>query len=108
MRVFEFTAYITDQGETWEAYGYWRFDQSITLNIDALIEMQVALKMGLCGHGFLDLSSLETMVCVLEVEGAQRKRVEEAIKYRQEVAGGVLLRWSKVEPYRKEPTNGQG
>jgi len=102
MKFFEFTAYIDIDGCTWEGCGYWPLEQHFTLNIDAMIEMQLALKMGLAGHGFDDLSTLQTTMEVVTVNGAMRRRIEESVIYRHEMAGGVMLRWSKLEPYTPE------
>ena len=104
---WEFTVYVTDGDVTWEGYGYWPMSVTSRDLLAAQLEMAKALEIGLNAHGLSDLSSLECYLQAIDPGDVSKRKIEESIRYRVEMAGGMLLRWSRVEKLKGE-NNGQG
>lgn len=95
---WEFTVYINDGADTWEGYGYWRISHDLGQLVADLDQMAESLRLGLAGHGFTELSTLEVTLQAVNPSALMRARILEAIAYREEMAGGYLLRWSTITP----------
>jgi len=104
---WEFTVYITQGETTWEGFGYWPVIPDSQALFAAQLEMAKSLEIGLNAHGFTQLETLETYLQAIAPGEIGARKVRDHIDYRVNQAGGILLRWSKVEPM-KEVTNGEG
>lgn len=104
---WEFTVYICDGNDSWEGYGWWPVDPTVPQLESALLEMVKSLTLGLNAHGFTQLDSLELTLQVVNPGHHMERRIAQAIRYRVQEAGGLLLRWQKVTDERGS-TNGEG
>lgn len=102
---WEFTVYICDGPDTWEGFGYWRIGNDLGQLVEDLGQMVECLRLGLAGHGFTELSTLEMTLQAVNPSAPMRARIMDVIAYREDMAGGYLLHWSKLTPL-EDTTNG--